>query len=102
MVKPKTNKYLLSIMFVLIGTGFLYFALTTPCEVGPIRTVTEQLNIEGLPNNAEINQDVSMELPTQVKRAICIYTDFDNILLFLLGAALTTTGTASFVKKATS
>ena len=90
-------------MFVLIGTGFLYFALTTPCEVGPIRTITEQLNIEGLPDNsANINQDVSMELPTQVKRAICIYTDFDNILLFLLGAALTTTGTASFVKKATS
>jgi hypothetical protein len=98
----KTNKMILSVLFIFIGTGCLYGALTAPCEVGSIQTIVSQSGIEGYEDYAGAEQEVNMNLPVQLERGICIYTRFENMLLFLVGAALTTSGTGALVRKLTT
>jgi hypothetical protein len=95
------HKYLLSVIFILMGTGFLFYALTTPCQVDSITTVVEKAGITGLVAG-DLDKEIAMELPPQVQRAVCIYTDFDTLVVFLIGAALTTSATSAIVRKATS
>ena len=98
----KTNKMILSFIFILMGTGFLYFALTSPCEVGSIETIVKGSGVDGLASYNTPDQEINMNLPVQLQRGICIYTKFENMVIFLVGAALTTSGTAASVKKLTT
>jgi hypothetical protein len=99
LIPKKSNKAWLSAVFLIIGVGLIYYTLTAPCQVDSIKTVTDAGNVQGI---AIPNQEMTIELPWQVEKAMCISTDFMSLISVLIGAAFITSGASVLVKKITT
>jgi hypothetical protein len=99
MVKPQIktkNRAWLSAVFLIIGIGLIYYALTAPCQVDSIKTIAESGNVQGI----ELpDQEITMEFPWQIEKAMCISTDFMTLISILIGATFVTTGASTLVRK---
>ena len=93
------SKLGLSAVFLLLGIGLIYFALTSPCQVDSIKTLANAGSLQGIDLPA---QEITMDFPWQIEKAMCVSTNFTTLISVLIGAAFVTTGASSLVKKLTT
>ena len=94
-VPKKKNKAWISAIFLIIGIGLIYYALTAPCQVDAIKTITDAGSIQGLDLP---DQEITMEFPWQIEKAMCVSTDFMTLISMLIGATFVTTSASSLVR----
>lgn len=71
-MKPKLITF--GILFTALSFCLIMFALTRPCEVGPI---TQTQN----------NQTIEVNQPVEMNRMICLSTDSQALFALLIGSA---------------